>query len=50
MSLESMKLFHSNVWRWLMEENKKYIKVFFENFPEIFDNNSIEIKREYKTY
>lgn len=48
MSLGSMELFHSNVWRWLMEENKKYIKAFFENFPEISDNDSIEIKREYK--
>lgn len=39
MSLGSMKLFHSNVWRWLMEENKKYIKAFFENFPTISDND-----------
>lgn len=31
-----------------MEENKKYIKVFFENFPTISDNDKIEIKREYK--
>lgn len=48
MSLGSMELFHSNVWRWLMEENKKYIKVFFENFTTISDNDKIEIKREYK--
>lgn len=31
-----------------MEENKKYIKVFFEDFPEISDNDRIVIKREYK--
>ncbi len=48
MSLGSMELFHSNFWCWLMEENKKYIKVFFEDFPEIYDNNVIKIKRECK--
>lgn len=48
MSLGSMELFHSNFWRWLMENNKKYIKVFFKDFPEISKNDKIEIKREYK--
>lgn len=46
MSLASMELFHSNFWRWLMEYDPKYIKVFFD--IEIDKDKKLEIKREYK--
>ena len=47
MSLGSMELFHSNFWRWLMEQNKKYISIFFNDFENI-DSKDIQIAREYK--
>ena len=47
MSLGSMELFHSNFWRWLIEFNKKYIKVFFNELCNI-DSDRIIVKREFK--
>lgn len=47
MSLGAMELFHSNFWRWLMEYNVKYVKVFFKDLENV-DKEEIKIKREYK--
>ena len=47
MSLGAMELFHSNFWRWLMEYNVKYVKVFFKDLENVV-KEEIKIKREYK--
>lgn len=47
MSLGSMELFHSNFWRWLIEFNKNYITVFFNELCNI-DSDRIIVKREFK--
>ena len=39
MSLCSKELFHSNFWAWLMEQDERFIEIFFEN-----DNNK-ELER-----
>lgn len=50
MSLGSKELFHSNVWWWLIENDKNFIKVFIPNFdPSIYKNGEyIWPKREEK--
>ena len=34
MSLGSKELFHSNVWAWLIGQDREFIKVFFTDFDE----------------
>ncbi len=43
MSLGSMELFHSNIWKWLIDFDHKMAKIFF---PEIDINNIVSIERE----
>lgn len=44
MSLGSKELFHSNVWGWLIENDKEFMKVFIPSFS---DTSIIEsVKRE----
>lgn len=45
MSLGSKELFHSNVWAWLIEMDKNFISVFFNDF-DIAEYNSISVSRE----
>lgn len=45
MSLGSKELFHSNVWAWLMEKDKKFIKVFFKDF-DVSEYEECEVSRE----
>lgn len=44
MSLSSKELFHSNFWKWLIDLDNNFIKVFFPNF----NNEILEVKREEK--
>ena len=45
MSLGSKELFHSNFWWWLMNENKNFVNVFFDN--DIIKADSVKkIERE----
>ena len=47
MSLGSKELYHSNVWAWLIENDPKFIKVFFRDYDEnIYEFESVS--REYK--
>jgi hypothetical protein len=34
MSKGSHELFHTNIWAWLIERDKKFCKVFFPMLPE----------------
>lgn len=47
MSLGSKELYHSNVWAWLINEDKKYVSTFFPDVP--VDDYIIEkTMREYR--
>ncbi|MCM1533207.1 MAG: PD-(D/E)XK nuclease family protein [Corallococcus sp.] len=45
MSLGSKELYHSNVWAWLLEKDREYIKAFFNIDLTEFDNK-FEVRRE----
>jgi len=43
MSLGSKELFHSNVWWWLIDNDKNFIKVFIPDFDPAKYNNGVNI-------
>lgn len=47
MSLGSKELFHSNVWWWLINNDKNFIKVFIPNF-NLLEYTTIKVERETK--
>lgn len=46
-SLGSKELFHSNIWAYLIEQDARYLKVFFKDFVvENYSNSKKEVYRE----
>lgn len=46
MSLGSKELYHSNVWAWLIKQDKIFMKVFFPNF----DDGEYEVQNVYREW
>lgn len=47
MSLHNKELFHSNFWKWLMEIDSEFIKIFFKEIKNLNNDKNI-ILREYE--